>query len=97
MGTLLDQWAYLKLSQMVFTELLSLGKTLPVNTGVVPFATALAGGVLGGRAGAVVGCCITAWRFSRYSNRYGSGNIEAEDVDGMQIPMAVKIQLEWDT
>ena len=28
-----------------------LGKTLPVNTGVVPFATALAGGVLGGRAG----------------------------------------------
>ena len=28
-----------------------LGKTLPVTTGVVPFATALAGGVLGGRAG----------------------------------------------
>ena len=28
-----------------------LGKTLPATTGVVPFATALAGGVLGGRAG----------------------------------------------
>jgi hypothetical protein len=28
-----------------------LGKTLPVNTGIVPYASALAGGVLGGRAG----------------------------------------------
>jgi hypothetical protein len=28
-----------------------LGKTLPVNTGIVPYVSALAGGVIGGRAG----------------------------------------------
>ena len=51
-----------------------LGKTLPVNTGVVPFATALAGGVLGGRAGVKSGRAASgalAWWISGHRSWHG--------------------------